>query len=224
MSREDIVYKIIDNIEGGYYHPDMQSRLQNGDVLGSSGETMYGIDRKNGAPLFSTGTAEAVKFWQIVDANFGDHHADTAYYNDMADGRKKTPASVGAQLRPLAAKMIVDAFETNAQFLSPGARQIVFNNPRLLLQFLYATYNGIGNFKTFADVMNAAYSNGERSAQAFWDLIQDARRAKGGLFSLGADKIDIIGASLPESNGGNWFWWLAGGAAAIWLISKIAKS
>lgn len=223
MTREDIVYLIIDNIEGGYYHPDMKDLLQGGDNLGISGETMYGIDRTNGAPLFTTSTAEAVKFWQIVDQYFADHHGDASYYNDMADGRKKTPASVGAQLRPLAAAMIINAFETNSQFLSPGAREIVFGNPRLLLQFLYATYNGSGNFKTFADVMNAAYANGERSASAFWDLIQTARRNKGGLFSAGADKLDAIGATLPESNGGNWFWWLLGGAAAILLITKIAK-
>lgn len=222
MSKEDIVYLIIDNIEGGYYHPDMKSRLTNGDALGNSGETMYGIDRVNGAPLFANGTPQAVQFWQIVDTNFGSHHADTAYYNDMADGRKKTPASVGAQLKPLAAAMIINAFEKNAQYLSEGAREIVFNNPRLLLQFLYATYNGSGNFQTFANVVNAAYSNGERSAMAFWNLVQDARRNKGGLFAVGADRLDAIAATMPSGN--SWIWWLLGGGLAVLLISKIFKS
>lgn len=225
MSREEIVYLIIDNIEGGYYHPDMKSKLKNGDALGISGETMYGIDRTNGAPLFTTGTPQAVQFWQIVDDNYATHHADTAYYNDKADGAKQIPASVGAMLKPLAAAMIVDAFERNSQYLSSGAREIVFNNPRLLLQFLYATYNGSGNFKTFADVVNAAYSNGERSAVAFWNLVQAARRNKGGLFAVGADKLDAIAASMPEDSdgGGNWILWLLGGGLALLLISNIVN-
>lgn len=223
MSKEELVYLIIDNIEGGYYHPLMKDNLRNGDRLGDSGETMFGIDRKNGAPLFVTGTPAAIQFWQIVDDNFGEHHADVAYYNDKADGRKKTPATVGARLRLLTAAMIIDAYEKNADYLSPGAREIVFNNPRLTLQFLYATYNGSGNFKLFADVMNAAYANGERSAQAFWNLIQDARRRKGGLFAEGADKLENIGATLQNGNG-KIFFGLVAVVAGIWLISKIFRS
>lgn len=222
MTRENIVNLIIDNIEGGYYHPDMKDYLRNGDRLGISGETMFGIDRVNGAPLFATGTPCAIQFWQIVDDNFGSHHADTSYYGDKADGTMKTPASVGERLRPLAAAMISDAFDRNSQFLSEGALQMVLNNPRLLLQFLYATYNGSGNFKTFANVMNAAYANGERSATAFWNLIQEKRRSKGGLFAEGADKLDAIAATLPDGGSG-WLWWLLGGIAVSVLIYKMKK-
>lgn len=223
MTREKIVNLIIDNIEGGYYHPDMKDYLRNGDRLGISGETMFGIDRANGAPLFATGTPYAIQFWQIIDDNFGSHHADTSYYGDKADGRMKTPASVGERLRPLAAAMISDAFDRNSQFLSEGALHMVLNNPRLLLQFLYATYNGSGNFKTFANVMNAAYANGERSATAFWNLIQEKRRSKGGLFAEGADKLDAIAATLPDGSGSGWLWWLLGGIAVTLLISKMKK-
>ena len=100
---------------------------------------------------------------------------------------------------------------------------MVLNNPRLLLQFLYATYNGSGNFKTFANVMNAAYANGERSATAFWNLIQEKRRSKGGLFAEGADKLDAIAATLPDGSGMAWLWWLLGGIAVSVLISKMKK-
>lgn len=224
MTREKLVNLIIDYIEGGYYHPDMKSKLKNGDALGISGETMFGIDRKNGAPLFATGTPQAIQFWAIVDENFSTHHGDTSYYGDKADGQMKTPASVGNQLRHLAAAMISDAFDRNSQYLSDGALRMVLNNPRLLLQFLYATYNGSGNFKTFANVMNSAYANGERSATAFWNLIQDARRAKGGLFAVGADKLDTIAKQLPSGSGGNaWIWWLFGGALLIGGILYYSK-
>lgn len=223
MTREYLVYQIIDNMEGGYYHPDMKSKLRGGERMLESGETMFGIDREAGKPLFVTGTPAAIRFWQVVDENFGNHHADVSYYGDKADGTMKTPAAVGAQLRPLAAAMIIDAFEKNAQFLSAGAREMVFNNPKLLLQFLYATYNGPGNFQTFANVMNAAYGNGERSVEAFWNLIQAARRKKGGLFAEGADKLDAIATTLPDGSGTGWLWWLLGGIAVSVLIYKMKK-
>lgn len=216
---------IIDYLEGGYYHPDMKSKLVNGENMLDSGETMFGIDRQNGAPLFSTGTPAAIAFWQLVDDAYSTHHGDTGYYNDKADGRK-VAASIGNQLRSYAAQMIIDAFERNAQYLSEGAREIVFDNPRLLLQFLYATYNGPGNFKLFADLVNSAYANGERSALAFWDLVQSARRNRGGQWVKMADGLDLIANTYnidaDASGSGIWLWLLGGGLllAAITLTSK----
>lgn len=223
ITHEQIVNLIIDNIEGGYYHPDMKPYLKGGEEMKDSGETMYGIDRKNGAPLYTVGTPQAIEFWQIIDSNFGSHHADTSYYNDKADGNKKMPAAVGKQLRPLAAAIIKSGFERNLKFLSDGAKKMVLNNPRLLLQFIYATYNGSGFFHTFANVMNAAYSNGERSAKAFWDLIQDKRRSYGGQYAKGADKLDGLLNKVEGGSGSSWFWWLLAGVGAFLLISKIAK-
>lgn len=222
MNQKEIIYLIIDNIEGGYYHPDMKAKLKNGDRMLDSGETMYGIDRKNGAPGFTTGTQSAVEFWQIVDQVFGSHHGDTGYYGDKADGANKVSADVGLRLKPLAADMIIKQFEKNIQFLSDGARRMVYTNPRLMLQFLYATYNGSGNFKLFADVMNAAYANGERSAEAFWNLIQAKRRAKGGLFAEGADKLENVAAQL-DSNRKPLGWLLLGAVVGYFTVKSFKK-
>lgn len=224
ITHEQIVNLIIDNIEGGYYHPDMKPYLKGGDEMKDSGETMYGIDRKNGAPLYTVGTPQAIEFWQIIDNNFGSHHADPSYYNDKADGKKKIPAAVGNQLRPLAAAIIKSGFERNLKFLSEGAKKMVLNNPRLLLQFIYATYNGSGFFQTFANVMNAAYANGERSAKAFWNLIQDKRRSYGGQYAKGADKLDgLLNKVETGGSGSSWFWWLLAGVGAFVLISNLTK-
>lgn len=221
MDKLTLTNAIIDNIEGGYYHPDMKSNLRNGDRLGDSGETMFGIDRRAGAPQFTTKTADAVAFWNLVDQYYGTHHSDAAYYGDKADGRR-VPANVGIQLRHYVSEMIEDAYDDWNDYLSDGAKRIVENDPRLMLQFWYAVWNGPGNFQKFANLVNAAYSNGERSALAFWNLIQNARRSRGGLFAEGADKLDAIAAGLPGTSS-NWLLWLLGGGLAALLIYKISK-
>ena len=63
----DTVALIINNLEGGYYHPNM---LQDGRVTdqryASSGETMFGIDRKNAPPVVQA-TPEWAQFWGLID-------------------------------------------------------------------------------------------------------------------------------------------------------------
>ena len=221
--RKKIVDLIIDNIEGGYYHPDMKDKLRGGENLGISGETMFGIDRKNGAPQFTTKTPEAVAFWQVVDANFGSHHGDTSYYGDKADGNKKIPAAVGTQLRSFVKEMILDAYNDYNDYLSDSAKKIVESDPKLFMQFLYAVWNGPGNFQRFANLVNAAYSNGERAAQAFFDIVQTARRNKGGLFAKGADKLEALANQLPTSGGFGWLLWLGLGIFAITFLTSKSK-
>ena len=220
----NIINLVIDNIEGGYYHPDMKTKLKGGDKMGISGETMFGIDRTNGAPFFTVTLTDAPQFWAVVDANFGTHHGDTSYYGDKADGNKKVAASVGNQLRKYVESMIIEAYGTYKKYLSKGALAIVENDPRLMLQFLYAVWNGPGNFQKFADLVNAAYANGNQSAQAYYNLVQDARRNRGGLFKIGADKLDVIAAQLPQSGGGgSWLWWLLGGLAIFGVVKLATK-
>lgn len=225
MTHADLVQKIIDNIEGGYYHPDMKSKLKNGDIMGNSGETMYGLDRKNGAPGVTTATNDGVKFWQLVDTYYGSHHGDTKYWNDKAEGKKSDiPASVGAQLKPLAANIIEYLFNKNLQYFTEEAKKIVLNDIALTLQFLYATYNGSGNFQNFAKQVNNAVANGKKSQKELWDVVQAARRAKGGLFAKGADKLDKIAAGLPGSTVGSsgavlkWAAAISGALLFGWLI------
>lgn len=209
-----LINEIINRIEGGYYHPDMKAKLRGGENMLSSGETMFGIDRKNGGNINTS--AEGVAFWNLIDANYSDKHGNTAYYNDMADG-KKIPANVGKQLRQYVEQIIMNLFNTNARFLSDGAKKIVLSSPELLLQFLYACWNGSGNFQKFANIVNAAYQNGERNAKKLYDLVQEARRSRGGLWKKGADKLDVIVANLRKSKG--WLW-LALAVLGIYLICK----
>jgi hypothetical protein len=228
MTADQLITYVIQNIEGGYYHPDMKSKLRGGENLGISGETMYGLDRANGAGSAVTNSDAGRKFWKLIDDNYGSHHGDTSYYGDMADGRK-VPASVGAQLQEYTRTIIKSMFNDYAgRYLSPGAKSVIMSNPALQLQFLYACWNGPGHFQTFANLVNAAYANGTTAADALYQLVNDARRKKGGLFAIGADKLDAIcekylGGVPGEEGGFGIAGWLLGGLAAFLLIKAISK-
>lgn len=226
----ELVNYIIKHIEGGYYHPDMKPNLINGYKMANSGETMFGIDRKGGSDLINT--APGQQFWQIIDDYYKQHHADTAYYNDKADGRR-IPANVGAKLRELAAKMMISRYNRYSQaYLSPGALQAIASDPRLQLQFLYACWNGEGDFQLFANIMNRAFANGTRDTGTLYNAINSTRRNmpngtanKKKLFADGANKLDYIckqylgGVPSTPGNTNNkkiWLWIV--GAAALWLL------
>lgn len=197
MSYIDI---IIDNLEGGYYHPDMQSKLKNGSSMLESGETMYGLDRKKGGTDVTQSTA-GLAFWALIDKYYTAHHSDTAYYNDKANGKKKDiPAEVGATLKAFVQTIMDNRFnDYSKKFLTPSARQIVNANPALTLQFYYSGWNGSGNFQKFANIVNNAVKSGINNPQKLYNLIQQKRRNMGfnnaisnKLFSTGADKLDDI--------------------------------
>lgn len=226
---QTLIDYIINNIEGGYYHPDMkEANPTKFAVMGISGETMYGLDRKNGAGSAVTNSDAGKKFWALIDQYYGNHHGDTSWYGDMADG-KHVPALVGQQLRQYTHEIISQMYNSYAgKYLSDGAWSVIMSSPQLQLQFLYAVWNGPAHFKTFADLVNAAYSNGTRSAAALYQLVSDARRAKGGLFAIGADKLDKICedylGGVPGTTGGDWWKWLLAGVGVFAFIKLLSKS
>jgi hypothetical protein len=144
------VIKVITNLEGGYYHPDM---LLDGRVKDSryksSGETMFGIDRKAGGSINDTPAGK--RFWSVID---------------KANARKLWKwnykgGSLAPILLPLAADVIKPEVEKNMKnFLTPEARAIVETDPRLMFHFIYATWNGSGWFRAFANAINAAVTKG----------------------------------------------------------------
>lgn len=220
MTLYDYLILIIDNLEGGYYHPEMKSKLRNGERLGDSGETMYGLDRKAGAGLFVAGPGK--EFWQVVDRYYGTHHADAGYYGDKAEGKKSDiPATVGKQLKMLAAQTMLPKYQEYCdRYFSPEVKRIVNNYPPLTLQFMYAVWNGEGNFKNFANAVTSAYNAGTRDPRQLYEVVQAKRRSKGdtyGIFAAGADIIDRIVASgvLQPTRSGS-------GKALLWILALVA--
>lgn len=142
---------VIDNFEGGYYHPNMKLKMSasNAAKMGDSGETMFGLDRKHGASLAKyDGWAQ---FWALVDSA-GAATKWKQYYR----GGELEP-----QLKKLAAKIMYSWFLVlSAKYITPKAAQLIANDDRLIIHFSYASWNGEGWFKRFAAALNSA--NGDR--------------------------------------------------------------
>ena len=147
---QSVVFQIIDNLEGGYYHPDM---LLDGRVkdkrYSNSGETMYGIDRLKGGSI--NNTIAGKKFWSLID-NAGARSKWRWNYK----GGQLEP-----ELKTLAAQMILPLYNNlSNNYLTKKAIEIVNKNAVLLFHFVYATYNGAGWFKKFATDINTALASG----------------------------------------------------------------
>ena len=223
---------IIANFEGGYYHPKMKAYLKNGDRLGNSGETMYGLD-------FAAGGSEIgnSQFAQEVHAYFApyveqiqDNATAFKIYSDKADGKKVAPADLGERWRNMAAAIMLDRFKSYFSKLDPGAQQIILTDPALFTQFWYGAWNGPTAFNKFAEVMNKAYGEGQRDPQTLNRVVQDARYARGAAFNQSSTRMDALTSQMygkpnyPETPATTEkrrvLPWLLLGTAIIYLIYK----
>lgn len=177
-----IVEAVIENLEGGYYHPDM---LLDGRVkdsrYGNSGETMFGIDRKAGGTI--NDTPEGQQFWAIIDnANARKQWS----WNYMG-------GSLGPELKALVAKIIEPVYLRNQKYLTKEARDIVNSSSKLTFNFVYATWNGPGWFQTFATELNNLVKSGITDPEILAEKMVDMRRNSGNsLVAQGAKKIEKI--------------------------------
>ena len=160
---EKEVNRVIDNFEGGYYHPDM-----NKSDMGKSGETMMGMDRKHGKGFAETSAGR--EFWKLIDD---------------ADARKNWKwnymgGSLESRLRKLVAQMIQPEFEKlSNRYLNEEARKIVKKNPNLTFHFIYATWNGSGWFQKFANKINQAVDNGITNPKELEKIAIKSRKESG---------------------------------------------
>ena len=136
--------EVIDKLEGGYYHPDMRNRLNlDWSKYGSSGETMFGIDRLRGGSI--NNSAAGREFWKLIDSA-NARNTWKLYYRGGA---------LSERLKVLAAKMMKPQFELYMRtYLTPEAQKIVYSDKALTFNFIYATWNGPGWFQRFAKNFN----------------------------------------------------------------------
>jgi peptidoglycan hydrolase-like protein with peptidoglycan-binding domain len=190
---QGMVNLVIDKLEGGYYHPDM---LKDGRVkdsrYGSSGETMFGLDRRAGK---NESTAEGREFWAYVDSL---NARSNWRWNYMA----KDNVEIGTKLRELAANYIKPLYgQFMKSYLSPEAAAIVNNYAPLTFNFIYATWNGPGWFERFAKPLNQSVASGNTNPKSLNDLVNQVRAGSGNsLISQGAPKVASVTNALAQKD------------------------
>jgi murein DD-endopeptidase MepM/ murein hydrolase activator NlpD len=191
---EGVVNVVINNLEGGYYHPDMlkDGRIKDGR-FSNSGETMYGLDRKAGN-IEATGPA-GKEFWSLIDA-------ENARSNWKHNYMLKDNPSLDKKLRKLAADVMKPLFIRNSRaYLTPEAADIISKDAALTFNFAYATWNGPGWFQKFARVINDAVASGNEDPKELLKLVL-ARRMESGnsLISQGGSKVANIANRISSTS------------------------
>lgn len=211
----DYVQLIIDNLEGGYFHPDMyKANPQKFAVYFQSGETMYGMDKVAGAGLFKNAAGD--KFWRLIAEDRSKNPAKWVW-NYKASG------SLASELKKLVAEIMYAQFVKCADKYfdkSRKVREIVESSPKLMIHFFYACWNGEGYFKSFASTINNAVASGTKNTDTLAKVAMDSRRnyfPEGSQwrpqFVQGANSIETrIFPKLPaEGRNLSWLWWTLGG-------------
>lgn len=184
-----LVNLVINNLEGGYYHPNM---LQDGRVkdtrYSNSGETMFGLDRREGDNESSVYGRE---FWRLVDSQNAKNKWP---WNYMVNDNP----TLNGRLRELASLYIKEQYDSLSQkYLSRDARSIVNSYPPLLFNFVYATWNGSGWFRRFGTLINKNIESGITDPKQLLGIIISARvNSKQSLISGTGNKIAKISDNL----------------------------
>ncbi len=184
MTFSKVTDLVIDNLEGGYYHPDMlhDGRLRYDPRLETSGETMFGLDRINGAGLAVYPNWD--KFWGLIDKADARHKWKWNYKG----------GDLEKQLKAYASDIMKGWYEKLAKdYLSPKAKSIVDSDKGLLFHFAYASWNGAGWFKIFAAPINAAVINGTTNPKDLEQIAIDQRKnSTNSLIVQSSGKIENI--------------------------------
>jgi hypothetical protein len=194
-----VVTKIIDNLEGGYYHPSMMVKEpQKFAAYGYSGETLFGLDRHAGhntyyktprpenrkkvldnLPYIESGayeyaSEEAKEFWTTVDKL---RKSGSLEYNwpFKGAGGKDIGGQVSANLKILAGRIMKPFFDEKFNLLSPEAQKLVKSDDRLLFHFIYATWNGPVLWKKFAEDINNAVRSGITNLDELYKIAINSR-------------------------------------------------
>lgn len=195
---QKITSQVIDQLEGGYYHPNMliDGRVKDNRYSGS-GETMFGIDRLKGGAINTTTSGKA--FWNLIDKANASVNWKWNYFG----------GSLKPELQRLASNMILVLYNTYIKLYlkSPSLIKIIENDDRLLFNFIYATWNGAGWFRKFATDVFDAYKKGITNPNDLYKIAIKSRTTEGlkkgsapnSLIAQGGNKIAKIFADYKTT-------------------------
>ena len=209
-----VTKQVIENLEGGYFHPNM--RLKNPSkfaLYDKSGETLFGLDRHAGHSLYYKGERKksnvlanlpyiesnvytyispaAKEFWQTID----NSNAKINWVWNYRGGNLEN------KLTDLAALIIYPQFTyLFKKYLSKKAQNIVENNDKILFHFIYATWNGSGWFKKFADIFNKAVEKNINENELVNVALNSRLNSSNTLIKMGGEKIKKLFSKDTQTN------------------------
>ena len=166
---KQITALVIKNLEGGYYHPNM---LKDGRVKDSrysaSGETMFGIDRKQGGTINTT--PAGLKFWSLID---GANARNTWKWNYKGGDMAPILMDLTAQMMKPQFDSLLNTYATEA------TKKAIENDDRLLFNFIYAAWNGPGWFAKWTKDINKYLAAGSKSKNEILNFALNLRTNEG---------------------------------------------
>ena len=204
---------VIDNFEGGYYHPFMfdNGRLneRNKYVMRNSGETLYGLDRHAGHGLYYTTpriskdvrndipNKKLYKYKNTDSKNFWEY-LDKSNAANLWKWNSQPPGKDADAMKTLASNIIYPSFLSNAKkYLSEKAQNVVFGYGPLLFHFIYATWNGPDFFRRWGKRLDEDLNKGINNPAALLDLQLNYRGTELSSTDLSAKRMRAL-IKTPE--------------------------
>jgi hypothetical protein len=167
----DVTKKVIDNFEGGYWNYWECKNHPWHSMYKKSGETMFGLDRKAGN--IENLSSDGKEFFRIIDEEkkkMGMSDFCSKWNYNYRGGELEE------KLKNLASKIMFGQYEKNMSnyVKDPETKNRIEGNEGLLLHMSYATWNGPGHFKKFAEQLERAVKEG-KSDEELLDIAKNNR-------------------------------------------------
>jgi len=215
---------IIDNLEGGYYHPDMYikgAKNTSGKIIPAisfskykySGETLFGLDRHAGWNLWykskklNNNPQENLKNIYSSKSIFVDDYALKFWTTlDKLDARNKWPWNYNGgiyrdMLKDLCIKMMYQYFLKNVwNKLDDKGKIFVINDNKLALNYIYSAWNGIVYSNYYNGIFNTQIAKGVTDTTIINNAILNARAtSESGLIRDTATKIKKVFSKIKNT-------------------------
>ena len=180
-----VTKQVVANLEGGYYNPKPEYNHPGSrdPRYSTSGETMFGIDRKAGGTINESPAGK--KFWGKIDAIQKTTKWTWNYIPPNPLQTELLNLVVEIQEAPfnaLLAKYVPD----------PKVREVIKSDGRLLFNFIYATWNGPGWFQGWGAEISEAYKKGKTSSEDLLKLFVARRINNANVLPKGNKQNSLI--------------------------------
>lgn len=181
LSFNKITQLTIDNIEGGYYNP----QLHYDSGMGKSGETLFGMDRKTGVEFVNSSRGK--EFWNLVDQDRKKNPKKWVRYYKLDDNpglKQRLVDIVSSQWLPNEYSKFSNTYIKDSE-----TKKIINSDPKLKFHMAYACWNGSGFFKGFAEHLTNLVKKGIKDTNKLFNAAVQNRLSKGGTIAKSGNII-----------------------------------